>query len=147
MTKILKADFEKVLRPVHGNFWQKAYKKLTRKISTLKSSLKRRSLEANVKFEIELIDLKKMFINAYGKECKYCQKTLTYRNIACDHIIPISKNGDSTVDNLQLICKTCNTRKGPLNEDDFELLIDLIIELPNEMRDYLMIKLAKGGKY
>ncbi len=143
----MKEDFKAVLQPVHGAYWQRAYKKLLRKISTLKSSLKRRSIENEVVFKIELIELKKMFLDVYGNKCTYCDKILTFRNIACDHIIPLSKGGDSVVKNLQLICKTCNTRKGPLDEHDFKLLIDLVLELPEEMSQYVMRKLAKGGRY
>jgi len=142
-----KEDFKKVLIPVHGNFWQRAYKKLLRKMSVLKSSLKRRSIQSGVIFDIELPELKRMFLKRYGKECKYCTKILNYKNIACDHIIPLAKGGDSTKENLQLICKTCNTRKGALDEKDFKLLIDLVLELPEELSMYVMRKLAKGGRY
>ena len=111
------------------------------------SSLKRRSKEADVPCTIDKDGIRKMFYDVYGTGCKYCDKRLDYRNIACDHIIPLVKNGPSSVDNLQLICKTCNTRKGPLNEEDFLLLIQLIGELPEELTIYVMRKLAKGGRY
>ena len=145
--KINKQDFKKVLVPVHGTHWQRAYKKLLRKISALKSSLKRRALESGTKFDIELNQLKQMFLDIYGNDCKYCDKKLNYRNIACDHVIPLTKGGDSLVENLQLICRTCNTRKGPLDEQDFSLLVDLVMELPEELSTYVMRKLAKGGRY
>ena len=144
---IKKEDFKKVLVPIHGTFWQRAYKKLLQKISALKSSLKRRSIISGVVFDIESLELKKMFLDIYGTECKYCNKVLTYKNIACDHIIPLAKGGDSIADNLQLICKTCNTRKGPLDEEDFNLLVELVLELPEELSNYVMRKLAKGGRY
>ena len=38
-----KEEFKKVLEPIHKTYWQKAYKKLASKMSSLKSSLKRRS--------------------------------------------------------------------------------------------------------
>jgi len=142
-----KEDFKVVLIPIHGNYWQRAYKKLSAKISNLKSSLKRRAVEYDVKFKIGLPELKKMFLDVYGLQCKYCTKVLTYRNIACDHIVPLSKGGDSVADNLQLICKSCNMRKGPLDEEDFSLLLQLVIELPDELSEYVMRKLAKGGRY
>ena len=88
-----------------------------------------------------------MFYEVYGKGCTYCDKQLTYKSIACDHIIPLAKKGGSTKENLQLICKTCNTRKGPLDEKDFKLLIQLIGELPEELNKYVMRKLAKGGRF
>ena len=142
-----KDDFKKVLEPIHKTYWQKAYKKLASKMSSLKSSLKRRSEQYEVKFDIDAADIRVMFFKAYGKGCKYCDKQLTFRTIACDHIIPLTKGGPSNYKNLQLICKTCNTRKGPLDEKDFTLLIQLISELPEELNLYVMKKLAKGGRY
>ena len=50
-----KEDFKKVLVPIHGKFWQRAYKKTLRKISTLKSTLKKRSADNNIKFDIDSI--------------------------------------------------------------------------------------------
>ena len=142
-----KEKFKDVLEPIHKHFWQRAYKKLSAKMSRLYSSLKRRSEESNVRFTIERDEIKQMFYDAYGTNCKYCNKVLTYKIIACDHIIPLSKKGDSSKENLQLICKTCNTRKGPLDEGDFNTLIQLVLELPTEIRVYVMKKLAKGGHY
>jgi 5-methylcytosine-specific restriction enzyme A len=144
---ITKEEFKKVLYPVHKTFWKKAYTKLTRKMSGVKSSLKIRSKENNVKFDITLDEIKQMFYKEYGKECKYCEKKLNIRTIACDHIVPLVKGGDSVISNLQLICRTCNTRKGPLDEDDFSILIQLVSELPEELNKYVMRKLAKGGRF
>lgn len=144
---ITKEEFKKVLHPVHKTFWKKAYTKLTRKMSGVKSSLKIRSKENNVKFDITLDEIKQMFYKEYGKECKYCDKKLNIRTIACDHIVPLVKGGDSVVSNLQLICRTCNTRKGPLDEEDFSILIQLVSELPEEINKYVMRKLAKGGRF
>ena len=149
MKKVLitKLDFKEVLHPVHRTFWEKAYRKLSAKMSTLVSSLRKRSEEANVVFDIEKNDIRQMFYDAYGKNCRYCEKPLTFRNIACDHIIPLVKGGASTKENLQLICKACNARKGPLNEKDFDVLIQLVQELPDEISTWVMKKLAKGGRY
>jgi 5-methylcytosine-specific restriction endonuclease McrA len=33
-------------------------------------------------------------------------------DIQYDHVIPLSMGGSSTVENLQLLCATCNRRKG-----------------------------------
>jgi 5-methylcytosine-specific restriction endonuclease McrA len=139
--------FREKLVKVHHTYWHKAWLRLNRKMSALKSSLKRRSKEAGVEFNIELNDIKKMFYDIYGKKCKYCNEVLNIRTIACDHIIPITKGGASTPDNLQLICKRCNTRKGPLNECDYETVVKWVRRQSDEVRTYLMKKLAKGGKY
>ena len=145
--KLDKNKFKDVLYPIHKTYWQKAYKKLSAKMSTLYSSLKRRSEEHSVEFSIERNDIRKLFYTTYGNSCKYCSRQLNYRNIACDHIIPLSKEGPTTIKNLQLICNACNTRKGPLDEDDFDVLIQLVQELPDEISAYVMKKLAKGGRY
>ena len=140
-------EFKELLLPIHKTHWKKAQKKLRAKISNLKSSLKKRSEEHNVPCTITTPELKSLFTNIYGEGCKYCNKQLTIKTIACDHIIPLSKKGPSTVDNLQLICKTCNIRKGPLDEEDFHLLMELVLELPQEISRYVLRKLAKGGRY
>ena len=36
----------------------------------------------------------------------------TYIDLCCDHIIPESKGGPTTFENLQTMCRPCNTHKG-----------------------------------
>lgn len=145
--KYNEGDFRKKLIKVHNTYWHKAWLRLSRKTSALKSSLKRRSEEAGVTFKIELKDIKKMFYDSYGEKCKYCEEILNVKTMACDHIIPISKGGESTPKNLQIICRRCNTRKGPLDEEDFKKIINWVKRQSMEVTKYLMKKLAKGGKY
>tara|TARA_R110000751_G_scaffold144948_3_gene248530 strand:+ start:2228 stop:2671 length:444 start_codon:yes stop_codon:yes gene_type:complete len=147
MTKISKSIFKLVLEPVHRTFWDKAHQRLRRKISTLKSSLKRRSVESDVVYDITTEQIELMFYESYGKECRYCDKILNIRTIACDHIVPLKKKGPSIIGNLQLICKSCNTRKGPLSENDFQTILDWVKTQPEEVANYVMRKLAKGGRY
>jgi len=142
-----KEQFKIKLHPVHKTFWNRAYKKLSSKMSALMGSLKRRSEDAGVKCTIDKDVIRKMFYDVYGEGCRYCDRKLDYRNIVCDHIVPLVKKGPSTKENLQLICKTCNTRKGPLNEDDFIVLMQLVEGLPEELNKYVMRKLAKGGRW
>jgi 5-methylcytosine-specific restriction endonuclease McrA len=42
-------------------------------------------------------------------ECKYCGST---ENLEIDHIIPLAKGGTNELDNLQILCKKCNRKKG-----------------------------------
>lgn len=46
--------------------------------------------------------------NRDGGSCCYCSSK---ENLEFDHIIPISKGGATTFQNLQLLCKACNIRK------------------------------------
>jgi len=139
--------FREKLVSIHGRQWHKAWLRLSRKASALKQALRKRSKMHQVLFEIELEDIKKMFYDAYGESCKYCDRILNVSTMVCDHIIPLSKDGESTPKNLQIICKQCNTRKGPLKEKDFCLILAWVKEQTKEVQSYILKKLAKGGKY
>ncbi len=46
----------------------------------------------------------------WGKpRCEYCGAE---KNFDIDHIKPIHKGGHNGIDNLQLLCKKCNQKKG-----------------------------------
>jgi len=40
-----------------------------------------------------------------------CQMCKTDKNITIDHIKPLSKGGTNHIDNLQPLCRSCNTKK------------------------------------
>lgn len=41
-----------------------------------------------------------------------CQGCGTDQEITIDHIVPVTRSGTNELDNLQLLCKSCNSRKG-----------------------------------
>ena len=43
-----------------------------------------------------------------GGKCKSCG---AQANLQFDHVIPVSKGGSSTEENIELLCKSCNQRK------------------------------------
>lgn len=43
--------------------------------------------------------------------CYYCGGQVGFKNLTMDHIIPLSRGGRSTKDNLVPCCKQCNDRK------------------------------------
>ena len=51
---------------------------------------------------------------ANGECCVNCDETA---DLVLDHVIPIAKGGLSRLDNLQLLCSTCNRIKGKLAID------------------------------
>lgn len=44
-----------------------------------------------------------------GNKCKICG---TIENMTIDHIVPVVKGGQNVISNLQLLCRSCNSRKG-----------------------------------
>lgn len=51
----------------------------------------------------------------YGRQrghCNGCERHFEDRNLTIDHIWPQSKGGGHHIDNLQLLCQWCNSKKG-----------------------------------
>lgn len=47
----------------------------------------------------------------YNRDNGICQECGNEWDIEIDHVKPVSKGGDSSIDNLQLLCKPCNRKK------------------------------------
>lgn len=52
---------------------------------------------------------RKFVLEKYKHTCAYCGSN---KNLEIDHIHPVSKGGKSLIPNLQVLCKTCNCKKG-----------------------------------
>ncbi len=51
--------------------------------------------------------------------CYLCGCICTSEDVTLDHVVPLSKGGSHTSDNLRVACFTCNLRKGSKLLDDF----------------------------
>ena len=65
------------------------------------------------------LNLRKRIIERDGYYCVYCDEDLNNAEIHIDHVMPESKGGTTTYDNLQVTCRKCNLAKGVLSESDF----------------------------
>ena len=63
--------------------------------------------------------IRRRVIERDGLTCVYCDDDLRDQEVHLDHIIPESKGGPTTVDNLQVTCRRCNITKGTLSEEEF----------------------------
>ena len=140
-------QFIKLLQKHHGTHAKKIFHRLMKKTSTLKSSLKKRSKEYEVEFNISLEEIRNLFLRFYGKQCRYCTDTLVVSNIVCDHMYPLSLGGDSTPKNLTIICRRCNTRKGHLTDKEYTNLLKYLDTQSINAKSYILRKLAKGDNF
>lgn len=46
------------------------------------------------------------------KKCTHCNEPLTWENFTIDHIKPHSLGGKASLSNAQLMCRSCNSKKG-----------------------------------
>ena len=145
--RIWEEKFMKVLPKHHGHFAKKIFHRLMKKTSTLKSSLKKRSKEYEVEFNISLEEIRNLFLRFYGKQCRYCTDVLVVSNIVCDHMYPLSLGGDSTPKNLTIICRRCNTRKGHLTDKEYRSLLNFLNKQSDNTKNYVLRKLAKGDNF
>lgn len=45
-----------------------------------------------------------------------CVRCGTHLDLTCDHIVPESKGGETSLANLQTMCRSCNSKKGARQE-------------------------------
>lgn len=57
--------------------------------------------------------------DSYGNVCAYCGKS---KKLTKDHIIPLSKGGTDYIENIQPLCRNCNSKKHNHIHENPELL-------------------------
>ena len=65
------------------------------------------------------LNLRRRVLERDGYYCVFCDEDLHDAEIHMDHVIPESKGGPTTYDNLQVTCRKCNLAKGVLSESEF----------------------------
>ena len=69
------------------------------------SSTRKKSSEA---YRV-ILPIRQELLNKFDNKCNYCGSN---DNLQVDHIIPLSEDGSNDISNLQILCKTCNLKKG-----------------------------------
>ncbi|HVY49894.1 MAG TPA: HNH endonuclease [Minicystis sp.] len=54
-------------------------------------------------------------------QCQYCGRTPPVRDLNIDHVLPRSRGGEDTWENLVTACRTCNLRKGWRTPDEAKM--------------------------
>lgn len=61
---------------------------------------------------------KMIYIRDDGR-CALCGRKITLSEMTIDHIVPLDKNGEDSINNLQSACLACNRFKANIRPDDF----------------------------
>lgn len=128
----------------HKRNLPKVVARIMKRTNTAKAGLVARSKKYDVECNITVDELRQLVYDAYGTPCKYCGRIITIKNLVFDHIVPISRQGASSKENLQVICKTSNGLKGSLTEEHLYILLNWLNEIPEELSKDIRIRLSKG---
>jgi len=136
--------FLEKIKSCHKRNLNKVVNKILKRADSTKIALVNRSKKHNVECNITVEEIRQLIYDFYGQKCKYCDKILNINTFVFDHIIPISKGGSSNIDNIQLICKTSNGMKGSLSEQHFQIVLDWLDTVPEEIKKDISVRLARG---
>lgn len=102
--------------------YQKKYDKTpSGKLLCSRRAHKRRSREFKTESTLTLNQWNKI-LETQGNKCTICGKRFNKSNPATkDHIIPVSKGGGLTFENVQALCRSCNSSKS--NRIDYSLIV------------------------
>lgn len=62
---------------------------------------------------------KKLYGSQINFTCPYCLKVFPLNKATREHLIPKSRGGKSTPDNIVLACEKCNKEKGSLTPEEY----------------------------
>lgn len=138
------AKFTELIKRHHKRNIAKVVSRLMKRLDTVKNGMVARSKKYNVDCSITVEELRQMTLEQYGTPCRYSGRILKIDNMVFDHIIPVSKGGPSTKDNIQIISKFSNAIKGSLVEEHFFILLNWLETVPEELKKDISIRLAHG---
>ncbi len=78
-----------------------------------------------------------------GNRCQYCGKRFPTTELSLDHVIPRSRGGQSTWENVVCCCLKCNIRKGGRTPEEARLKLQAHPRRPHR-NPVLTVKLSDG---
>jgi 5-methylcytosine-specific restriction endonuclease McrA len=88
--------------------------------------------------KVETITTKQILnlLEQQGKRCALTGWPLTPETASIDHVIPLSKGGDHSIDNAQIVDYRVNLAKGTMTNDEFiEMCMAVAENAHKSMRD------------
>ena len=106
----------------------------------------------NFKEEIRMRNWRKdrMDIKNFKKEsekvCYYCGKQIVNKGeLTVDHVVPVSKGGETAKDNFVISCKACNTEKASLNAERYAEFLSIMSTMEENNGALEVVEKAIGG--
>jgi len=107
---------------------------LQRRIKEIYRHHRQRASAVGQPLDYTAVDLGELVQAALLRPCPYCRCLVTELPTAniwsVDHRVPTSRGGGHRYRNLLVCCKTCNTRKADLTEEEFRALLALVYSWP-----------------
>lgn len=72
-------------------------------------------------------EIERLFCDQDGR-CPYCSEPLNQYHL--DHKLPVSRGGKNGIDNLQLLCRTCNLQKHTCTEEEYLTKTGIVKHIP-----------------
>lgn len=114
---------------------------------------KARTLTSTITLQKRGEIVEKMLREAVGKPCDYCKEEITLENASLDHKTPLNKRRTKMTaeekraidvpENLHIVCKSCNQRKGNMNDAQYKKLLAFLDENP-ELKSLVFQRFAQG---
>lgn len=118
---------------------------LDKRVNNMLSSCRARDKKYGKDTNITTGMIRELVKDIIGKPCPYCGIIIDHKNISLDHIVPLSRGGYSVIENISLICQTCNKQKDKLYHLEFKQLKELIDTFSDESKRYINQKLSMQG--
>lgn len=80
-----------------------------------------------------------------NNQCQYCARVLPSSQLSIDHVMPRSRNGATTWDNVVASCVKCNTKKGDRTPQEAHM--KLLTQPRKPKNNPLLVDKLKNPKY
>lgn len=77
--------------------------------------------------------------------CRYCMAQMKPKTFSLDHRIPIERGGSWDLNNIDVICRSCNTAKGTMTGSEFESVLRVLREMPPATKNDVLGRLKAGA--
>ena len=115
---------------------KKTYKRMHKKLYESRTDIGEKKMERTKKAQLKKQILKEIKLET----CRHCGITLPLAFFQKDHKTPISRGGEDTKENLQLLCMPCNQRKNTKTMEEFVLFEENLKKENQEVKKEILEK-------